>query len=155
ELVEVLAKVGARRVRRWKAPAEAPPKWDIADPVPDGCEPEAVVKSILGAPEVSGGRIIRTLTKFFADFVPPDYLIEGLLQHHYFYTLTGMTGAGKTAIALLIAILVAMGRKLGSREVERGRVVYLALENPTDVRMRLIGMAVKVGFDPQEIDRNF
>src|SRR5262249_16328936 len=130
ELIEMLAKVGAKRVRRWKAPAEAPPKWDIADQIPAELGPKEIVKSILEAPEPSRRHIVRTLSEFLADFVPPDYLIEGILQHHYFYTLTGMTGAGKTAVALLLAVLVARGGRLGSREVERGRVVYIARENP-------------------------
>src|SRR5262249_18257085 len=154
-LVAVLAKVGAKRVQRWKAPAQAPEKWDIADPLPDSCDPEPVVRSILEAPETTAARIVRTLAEFLADYVAPDYLVEGLLQHHYFYSLTGMTGAGKTAVALLIAILVADragGQNVGTYAVEHGRVVYIARENPTDVRMRLIGMCEKMGIDPAKLD---
>jgi hypothetical protein len=40
-LVEILRKVGVRRVRRWKAPPDArlikPSGWDIADALPPGC----------------------------------------------------------------------------------------------------------------------
>src|SRR5262249_4086672 len=70
--------------------AEEAPQWKaMADELPSDVQ--------TAAPE---RKTVRTLTKFLANFVPPDYLIEGILQHHYFYTLTGMTGAGKTAIAL-------------------------------------------------------
>jgi hypothetical protein len=99
-------------------------------------------------------RIVVTLSEFLAQFTPPDYLIDGLLQRGFFYSLTGRTGIGKTAIAVLIAILVAMrsAQKLGSHEVEHGRVLYITKENPTDVRMRLIGAAAKMGFDPDALD---
>ncbi|MPZ39843.1 MAG: AAA family ATPase [Rhizobiales bacterium] len=96
-------------------------------------------------------RVVLTLSEFLAGFEPPDCLIEGLLQHHRLYALTGMPGSGKTAVALLIAALVsdrAGGKKLGALEVEHGRVVYIAKENPVDIRMRLIGMNV----DPDKLD---
>src|SRR5262245_45675118 len=35
-------------------------------------------------------------SRFVADFVPPDYLIDGLLQRRFCYSLTAPTGAGKT-----------------------------------------------------------
>jgi AAA domain len=95
-------------------------------------------------------RIVRTLPEFLKEFISPDYLIDGLLQRHFCYSLTGATSAGKTAIALLMASLVAcraLGQKFGPHAVEHGRVIYIAAENPTDVRMRLIGMVVKLGLD--------
>ena len=148
-LVDVLAKVGVTRLRRWHPPEQANVKWDIADEVPDGITPEVMVKTMLEASDI-GLRIVKTLAEFLADFHPPDYLIDGLLQKHFCYSLTGATGAGKTAIALLVSALVAShtpGRKLGSHEVEHGRVVYIAAENPTDIKMRLIGMAAKLKLD--------
>jgi RecA-family ATPase len=109
-------------------------------------------------------RIVLSLPEFLAQYKPPDYLIDGLVQRGFFYSLTGRTGVGKTAVAILIAILVAMRwrlpwydgddgrRKLGPHEVERGRVLYITKENPTDVRMRLIGAAAKIGFDRAALD---
>jgi hypothetical protein len=49
-------------------------------------------------------KLILTLPEFLAGYIPPDYLIDGLMQRHFFYALTGMTSAGKTAVALLIAV---------------------------------------------------
>jgi hypothetical protein len=101
-------------------------------------------------------RIVLSLPEFLAQYNPPDYLIDRLLQRGYFYSLTGSTGTGKTAIALLISILVSMpGRqKLGGHDVDHGRVLYITRENPTDVRMRLIGAASQMGFgfDPAAVD---
>jgi AAA domain len=100
-------------------------------------------------------KLVQTLAEFLAGFVPPDYLIDGLMQRGFFYAITGMTGAGKTAVALLIAAYVAMrsGKQfLGRHEVEHGRVVYIACENSTDVRMRLIGMSERMGFESADLD---
>jgi hypothetical protein len=156
-LVDVLRKVGVKRLRRWRPPAEAPEKWDIADAVPDSIAPETLVKGIFDAPEIPATeqRLVLELPEFLKRFEPPHYLIEGLLQHHYFYSLTGMTGAGKTAVALLVGALVSRrkgGQKLGPHDVEHGRVVYIAKENPTDIRMRLIGMTTKMNIDPASLD---
>ena len=47
--------------------------------------------------------LILSSAKFAEGFVPPDYVIFGLLQRRFLYSITGRTGAGKTAILLRIA----------------------------------------------------
>lgn len=89
--------------------------------------------------------------EFVANFVPPDYLIDGLLQRRFLYSMTGPTGEGKTAVALLLALLVAMGQHLGGREIDKGKVLYLAGENPDDVRMRWIKMLADRNLDPRDV----
>src|SRR5262249_27381287 len=54
---------------------------------------------------------------FVANFVPPDYLLEGVLLRRYLYSLTAPTGGGKTAVLLTLAAYVALKRNLGKREV--------------------------------------
>src|SRR5215469_9286631 len=80
--------------------------------------------------------------EFVASFVPPDFVIDGVLQKQFIYSLTAPTNAGKTAIMLLLAAHVALGRDIAPGvEVERSRVLYLAGENPVDVMMRWIAMS--------------
>jgi hypothetical protein len=97
-------------------------------------------------------RLAQTSSEFVAGFVPPDYLVEGLLQRRFLYSLTAATGTGKTAIALLIMMLVCLGHKLGDREVARGSVLYFAGENPDDIRMRWLAMTQQFGCTPEDID---
>src|SRR5262249_56718282 len=85
-------------------------------------------------------------------FGPPDPLICGILQRRVIYALTGHTGRGKTAIALLFAAHVALGRRLGDLDVEKGRVLIFAGENPTDAKMRWIALSQQMQFDRNEID---
>jgi AAA domain len=80
-------------------------------------------------------RVVITLAEFLRKFEPPDYLIEGLLQRHYLFYLTAMTGGGKTAIATLIAVLVAMrkhGLKFGPYPVKHGRWPHTACPDTAD-----------------------
>jgi hypothetical protein len=92
---------------------------------------------------------------FIESFVPPDYLIEGLLLNRFCYSLTGQTGSAKTVFSLLVAAHVALGLRIGKLAVEPGRVLYFAGENPTDVQMRWIAMAQHMRFDPDAIEVHF
>ena len=99
--------------------------------------------------------VIFSSLDFTAGFVPTDYLIDGMVQLRFLYSLTGPTGHGKTGVLLLIAAHVALERPLGGRTVAGGHVIILVGENPDDVRMRWIAMAEHVGFDPATINVHF
>ena len=96
--------------------------------------------------------LMQSSAEFVVGFVPPDYLIDGLLQRRYVYSLTGPTGSGKTAIALRIAIHVALGLALAEREVVKGRVLIFAGENPDDVRTRWIKLCEYMDVEAEEVD---
>jgi AAA domain len=100
-------------------------------------------------------RLLQSSAEFIAAYEPPDYLIDGLLQRRFCYSLTAHTGRGKTAIALLIAAHVALGRPLAGREIENGRVLMFAGENPTDVCQRWIAMSEQMDFDANTIQVYF
>jgi AAA domain len=114
---------GSELLRRYSVPA---PKNGAAEPK---------VPALLSAKE------------FIAGYLAPDYLIDGLIQRARVYSLTGPTGHGKTAVALALAIAKAAGRDLAGRRVEPGCVVYLAAENPDDIRGRVILMAERLALD--------
>jgi len=99
--------------------------------------------------------LIKSSKEFVGEFVPPDYLVDGLLQEGFLYSLTGATGAGKTAITLRLAASTALGIIFANRETKKKRVLYLAAENPDDVRMRWIALAQHMGFDVETIEVYF
>lgn len=87
-------------------------------------------------------KLLKTLLEFTTAFTPPDYVLDGILQRRFIYSLTAQTGHGKTALALLIARLVGGSNPnaaLGKHAAAKGRVVYFVGENPDDLRMRVIG----------------
>ena len=99
--------------------------------------------------------IVQSSAEFTRNYVPPDYLIDGLLQRRYCYSLTARTGSGKTAIVLALAAHVALGRQLGEREIEKGRVLMFAGENADDVCARWIALGHYMDFDVEKIDVHF
>jgi AAA domain len=100
-------------------------------------------------------RLISSSAEFVAGFVPPEYVVVGLLQRQFLYSNTGQTGAGKTAVMLRLAASVALGITFAGHETKKVRVLYAAAENPTDVRMRWIALAQHMGFDINTIEVYF
>jgi hypothetical protein len=65
--------------------------------------------------------LIKSSSAFIKGFIPPDYLIDGILQRRFIYSLTAPTGGGKTAIALCLSasVGVANSHYLPSRPSDR------------------------------------
>jgi hypothetical protein len=157
KISEHLATV-AREIRIVRLPG-LPLKGDVSDWLAAGGTVDALVDLMRSAPKLDDApalaRLILSSADFIAGFVPPDYLIDGLIQQRFCYSMTAPTGMGKTAILLLLSASTALGRPVGEYHVEKGRVLYLAGENPDDVRMRWLAMADSMDFDINKIDVHF
>ena len=94
---------------------------------------------------------ILTSAQFLAGYTPPAYLVDGIIQRGYLYSLTARTGHGKTAVAMYIAQCIARGQAMHGCKVKAGTVLILAGENPDDVRARFIVLGKAYGFDPETI----
>jgi hypothetical protein len=99
--------------------------------------------------------LILTSAEFVDGFVAPDYLVDGIIQRRYLYSLTARTGDGKTAVLLSLAANVAQANDFGNCDTTLGRVCYFAGENPDDVRARWLLMAEVMEFDSSSIDVHF
>ena len=135
------------RLKKINGHADEPPPvttFDAYDGIGDAVEPPETTRPL-----------IQSSADFVKGFVPPDYLIDGILQRRFFYSMTGRTGGGKTAVALLFTAHIALDRMLGKLEVTRGRGLYFAGENADDVRMRWIAMAQHLDFDINTIPVDF
>jgi len=99
-------------------------------------------------PERAAWRV-QTAADFTADFVAPEYIIDGVIQRGRVYTLTAPTGSGKTAVMLYAAMAIAADMDFCDREVEHGDVLFLAGENPDDVRARFIATMEFYEVDPR------
>jgi len=100
-------------------------------------------------------KLLQSSREFVASYVPLDYLVDGLILEAFLYSLTGATGAGKTAIALRLAASVGLGIVFANRQTKKRRVLYLAAENPVDTRMRWIALAQQMDFDADTIEVYF
>jgi hypothetical protein len=125
---------------------------------PDDYEDEVVHALVVaqpGAVVVPLKPLLMSSAAFIRGFVPPDYLVVGILVRRYLYSMTGRTGSGKTSKALLLTACVALGIPYSGHKTKPTRVLYAAAENPTDVRMRWIALAAEMGFDPETIEVYF
>lgn len=130
---------GARRKGWTPPPAPAyTPNFDHA-PAPTASDPEPA----------AGGWVMQTAAEFTSDFVSPEYIVDGVVRRGMLYTLTAPTGSGKTAVMLLASTAIAQGQLLHDREVEQGDVIFMAGENPDDVRARMIATMEFNGIDPE------
>ena len=88
-------------------------------------------------------------------FVPPDYLVDTILQRGFLYSFTAQTGVGKTTVAMRLAAHVATEKPFCGHDVQKGQVLYFAGENPTDITMRWLGLTKEMGIDPKTINVHF
>lgn len=94
------------------------------------------------------------LDEFLSVLEPPAYALDGVLIRGYCFAVTGHSGHGKTAIALTLAVAVALGMPFAGRETEQARVLYVAGENPDDVRLRVRALLDELGIAPADIGSN-
>ena len=90
-----------------------------------------------------------------AGFTPPAYLVDGVLQRGYLYSLTARTGHGKTAVGMYVAQSIARGLPMHGKEVKAGTVLLLAGENPDDIRARFLVLADAYGFKAEDLKMRF
>jgi hypothetical protein len=95
---------------------------------------------------------VKTLAEALADIDPPDILVERLrIAKGYTYSLTAITGTGKTAFLVRLALSIAFGLPVGGVPVTPTRVLYLAGENPDDTLPRFTVAAHAMGIDLAEV----
>jgi hypothetical protein len=114
-------------------------------------EPKKAFDFDAGAAAQPGAKTwqIQTAAAFTADFVSPEFIIDGVVQRGRLYTLTAPTGSGKTAVMLYAATAMATGSAFCELEVEHGDVLFMAGENPDDVRARAIATMEFYGINPE------
>lgn len=105
--------------------------------------------------EGASGLLLLTAAEFVSDFMPPAYLVDGIIQRGYLYSLTARTGHGKTAVSMFLGQAVAREHKIQMRKVKQGSVLFLAGENPDDIRARFLVLASHHNFSPAEIPFHF
>lgn len=83
--------------------------------------------------------------EWLSHFKTPDWIIDDVLPRGDLYALTGHAKTGKTAAAQAIAMHVATGLAIGPHSIPKGRVLYLAGENPDNIRKRWVVMTEDAG----------
>ena len=106
-------------------------------------------------PSADGDSNVVAFSEFISARRPPEYVVERLFAKNYVYALTAAWGAGKTAVAVTLAVLVAGGAgEVCGLRIEPGRVLYLSGENPDDVSLRAEQTAKHLGIAESTLNEN-
>ena len=140
-----------REMTKWGSPKMVE---EAAKPSPKSDEPPPEAPKIdptTGEPLP----LLLSAEQFVAGFSPPAYLVDGVLQRGYLYSLTARTGHGKTAVTMYVAQAIARDAAMHGREVKAGTVLLLAGENPDDIRARFLVLADAYGFKAEDLRMRF
>lgn len=84
--------------------------------------------------------------------LPPQFVIDRYLPASVVTLLSGHGGAGKTSLALAMGACVAAGMPFADRDVKRGRVAFVSLEDSADlVHLRLTRIVEAYRLDPEAV----
>jgi hypothetical protein len=111
---------GGRQLRardRAKQQAEVSSPASLAIPdhldVPDDGGQEKAKANGASGQQSANARPFVSAADFVNNYVPPAYLVDGIVQKSRFYSLTAKTCHGKTAVGLCCAVAKAGGTSLG------------------------------------------
>jgi len=110
-----------------QAPKEQPPREDIQ--VQEGPEPQPESKKSQNKPDRSARKTSWTISELYdADFPEPKWAIPEIIPEGL-TVFGGRPKVGKSWIMLQTALSIGSGGVFLNRQVERGNVLYLALED--------------------------
>lgn len=134
-------------VTAWKT---GHPPFGKQKPAPnfgDGADADGVIPDPPAA-------LVQSFDQFIGARKPVVWAVQNMIQRGYIYSLTARWGHGKTAVTLPLGMHVAHGMPWAGFKVEQTRVLYLAGENPDDVRLRAVQAAQVFGMDPEVLAEN-
>ena len=134
---ELVALAGAARVHLVDPPKALPPKWDLADELPEGWDENAVAEMVASAREVAGG--IKDISQCSVgrwigrEPEPLVFTIENLVPEGMVTLLSADGGTGKTSAGQMACSCVAAGIPLWGRETLQGAAAGIFAEDPERV----------------------
>lgn len=121
-----------------------------ANPAPEPNVPQGDKKGDKPDPELAKALQYKTFIELEADLDASDF-VEGLLIESAMSVIYGESNAGKTFWATDLALHIASGHPWCGREVERGAVLYLALEGAHGIKNRVAAFKLAHGMDDADL----
>ncbi len=117
--------------------------------VPQGGGKVTPIRS--GIATIPDGPVCQPVDAFLADGDAPLWVVGGIIQSNYLYSLTAPTNHGKTAVSLVMALCVAAGLPFAERPVMPGKVLILCGENQDGFRLRMLATMESLGITLSDI----
>lgn len=99
----------------------------------------------LPAPNIAVARPLLVWGEALDHLPPFEWLVDGIVPRHGLACLSGEPGAGKSFLALDLAMRVATGQDFFGREVQQGRVLFIAGEGLNGIGKRCRAWEAKHG----------
>lgn len=107
-------------------------------------------------PRTHKGRLFRSAAELLSDTLKPEYLIQGIIEVGTTNALIGPSGAGKTFVALDMALCIATGKPWNGHEVKKpGPVLILAGEGRIGMRRRIKAWCTHHNIETEQIQNIF
>jgi hypothetical protein len=121
-------------------PADKPAKWDAHDCVAEGGDCLALINGAVPVTHTAPQPFYKLYTlEELETLPPPKWIVDGLLVENGLTLFWAGSDQYKTFVAIDIAMSIATGRPWHGRDVKHGRVIYVAAEDESGVKMRMIG----------------
>lgn len=140
-----MAGVPARK-RETKAKAKVKGESPYADEVEEP-DPDVFESGITGVPRIAP-------FSHWRDLPPPEYIIEGLIEHGGLSCIIGPPNVGKSTIALDMACHIATGRRWQGRQTLKTKVMYMPGEGLSGAIQRLIAWCDAHGYAEADVSEN-
>src|SRR5690606_8098303 len=80
-----------------------------------------------------------------ADLPPLDYVVKDILAPGNVACLYGAPGAGNSMLGPYVAYMVALGERVFDKRTRKGKVLYIAAEDPSGLARRVRALHKKFG----------
>jgi AAA domain/Domain of unknown function (DUF6371) len=141
-LVPILKQHGAKKIRQVQVPDSLPKKWDLADPIPEGIDINAL---LAGSTEANTGLRSHVFTSSALsklDIQPREFIVEPFLPTASLSMIFAERGIGKTWLTLSLAVAISHGDDFLGFPVSKARhVLYIDGEMALyDLKSRVIAL---------------
>lgn len=132
---------------------EEPPAAASAEdsPFADPDDEDDAPRSDIFETGVAGLPVIAPFSHW-RDMPPPEYVVEGLIEHGGLWCAIGDPGIGKSSVILDMALCIATGRPWQGRKTLKTRVLYLPGEGLSGAVQRIKAWAHVHGIPDEVVD---
>lgn len=135
-------------VRLVTIPDSAPAKWDAVDCIAEGGDVTGLLANAKALQETTRSDLYKLYTlEELEDLPPPKYVVDKVLIEGTLALLWAGSDSYKTFVSIDLGMRIATSTPWFNHEVDGGLVIYIAAEDESGVRMRMIGWRETRGKD--------